>query len=131
MVKSASYYAISIGLIYILIGLISGFGMIFIAVAGDGYLPDSIVSAHSHFICMSILILIVGLIMKSWAYEIEEKWRKRLGSMKASVILLSLGAITVFIFLFIQVPEPALIGYILFLIGFFMLAINWLNIVKK
>ena len=67
-----SYYSTSIGLIYVVIGLLSGFGLVYIIVTGNK--PESMmVSAHSHFICMSTLILIVGFAMKNWSREIEEK----------------------------------------------------------
>jgi len=128
-VERLSYYTLSIALVYIVIGLLSGFGLAYIKATKDS-IPDLIVSAHSHFLCMSILILLVGLAMKNWAREIELGklfvTTNQLKSAQASVVLLAVGAIITFVLLCGEMREPALIGDILFFIGFFMVAIGWI-----
>ena len=129
-VERLAYYTTSIGLLYILLGLLSGFYMIYMILTGVT-IPSSVSSAHSHLICLSILILIVGLAMKNWARDVKEKrfnlTESRLKSAQASVFLLALGTILVFICEWIQMSQPALVGYVLFLIGFLMVAIGWIS----
>ena len=128
-VERLSYYTTGIALIYLVIGLLSGFWLVYIKATEDS-IPDLVVSAHSHFLCMSIIILIVGLAMKNWAREIKEgKFdlsRGRLRSAQASITLLALGNIITFAFLSVEMPKPALVGDILFFIGFLMVAIGWI-----
>ena len=128
-VERLSFYTTSIALIYIVIGLLSGFGLVYILMTTHS-IPSMVVSAHSHFLCMSILILIVGLAMKSWAREIEEKKITlsggKLRSAQASVVLLALGDVIAFISYLAQIPQPGLIGDILYFIGFLMVAVGWI-----
>jgi len=128
-VERLSFYTTSIALIYIVIGLLSGFGLVYILMTTHS-IPSMVVSAHSHFLCMSILILIVGLAMKSWAREVEEKKITlsggKLRSAQASVVLLALGDVIAFISYLAQIPQPGLIGDILYFIGFLMVAVGWI-----
>jgi len=109
--------------------LLSGFGLVYILMT-TGSIPSMMTSAHSHFLCMSTLILIVGLAMKNWAREIEAKRvalsSGQLRSAQASVALLALGAIITFISSLARMPQPSLIGYILYFIGFLMVAVGWI-----
>jgi len=79
---------------------------------------------------MSTLILIVGLAMKNWAREIQEKRMAltsgQLKTAKASVVLLALGNIIAFVSYLAQMPPPGLIGDILYFIGFLMVALGWI-----
>lgn len=69
-VEKLAHIASSIALIYIIIALIGGFGMVYLKETEDT-LKDYVVSAHSHFLCMSILILIIGIAMSNWARDLE------------------------------------------------------------
>jgi len=128
-VDCLSFYTTTIGLIYVVIGLISGFGLVYNLMT-TGRIPSMITSAHSHFLCMSTLILIVGLAMKNWAREIEAKrialTGGQLKSAKASVALLAVGNIIAFVSYLAQMPQPGLIGDILYFIGFLMVALGWI-----
>ncbi|MFQ5759051.1 MAG: hypothetical protein ACE5IF_05185, partial [Candidatus Bathyarchaeia archaeon] len=128
-VECLSYYTTSIGLIYVVIGLLSGFYLVYLLMT-TGSIPSMLVSAHSHFLCMSILILIVGLAMTNWARLIAEKKVTlsggQLRSAQASVGLLALGDIIAFIAYSAQMPQPGLIGDILYFIGFLMVAVGWI-----
>ncbi len=124
-----SYYTTGIGLVYVVIGLVSGFYLGYVQSTQEN-IASMFISAHAHFLCMSILILFVGLAMKNWAREIEEKRVAassiQLRSAEASVTLLLLGAIVTFISHLIPVSHLILIGNLLYFIGFFMVAVGWI-----
>jgi len=129
-IEKLSYYATSIGLIYLIIGLLSGFCLVYILVR-KGAIPGTLISAHSHFLCMSMLILIVGLGMKNWAREIAEKKISfsggRLTAARISLALLALGAIMAFVFFSVKAQLLGLIGDIIYFIGFLMVSIGWIT----
>ncbi len=56
-VEKLSYYTTSIGLIYTVIGLLSGFGLVYILMSGGQYTENDRFSIQLLF-CMNILILI-------------------------------------------------------------------------
>jgi len=124
-----SYYTTGIGLVYVVIGLVSGFCLGYVQSTQEN-IASMLISAHAHFLCMSILILFVGLAMKNWAREIEEKRvtasSVQLKSAITSVILLLVGAIVTFISYLIPVWQLILIGNLLYFIGFFMVAVGWI-----
>lgn len=128
-VDCLSYYAIIIGLIYVAIGLLNGFNLVYILMTSES-LPRGMASAHSHFLCMSILILVVGLGMRNWARDIEDKRitssRRDVRYAQTSVFLLALGAILPSFSSFVQLPPLTLIGYILYFIGFLMVSVGWI-----
>lgn len=128
-VECLSYYATSVGLIYVVIGLLYGFYLGYMHMTADS-VPNTMLSAHSHFLCMSTLILIVGLAMRNWAREIEDKRVAlsggQLRSAQASVILLAIGAVITFISYPAQMPELVLFGDALYFIGFLMVALGWI-----
>lgn len=127
-VKKLADYAVSVGLIYIVIGLLSGFYLVYLTMQG-GEIPSLVGSAHSHFLCMSILIIIVGLLMHKWSEEIKEKkvtlTTGKLRSAQTSVFLIALGAILTFVFLSAQMAKAAVIGYILYFIGLLTIAFGY------
>lgn len=133
-VECLSYYTTSIGLIYVVIGLLSGFYLVYLNMI-NASIPSLLTAAHGHFLCMSILILIVGLAMTNWARGISEKRFTlsggQLRSAQASVVLLALGDIMALIFYSAQMPEPGLIGDILYFIGFLMVALGWILGARK
>jgi len=119
----------SIGLIYVVIGLLDGFYLAYLDMT-TGEIPSMLVSANSHFLCMSIIILIAALAMVNWAKAISEGkftlTSGQLRSAQASVVLLALGAIIALIFYSAQMPELGLIGDILYFVGFLMVALGWI-----
>ena len=127
-VESLSYYTTSVGLVYVVIGLLSEFGMVYVQVTGGSI--SGTISAHNHFLCMSILILIVGLAMKNWAREIREGRFTisggQLKSAEASAFMLALGAIIAFIFHLAQISLLMGVGDVIFFVGFLMVAIGWI-----
>jgi hypothetical protein len=128
-VECLSYYATSIGLIYVVIGLLSGFYIGYIHMTTES-VPSAMLSGHSHFLCMSTLILIVGLAMRNWAREIEDKRvglsGGQLRSAQASVILLALGSIITFFSYLADMAELVLLGDIFYFIGFLIVAVGWI-----
>ena len=129
-VERLAYYTTSIGLLYVVLGMLSGLYLGYMIAAGN-LIPDYMSSAHSHILCLGILILVVGLAMKSWARETREKkivlTSGRLKSAQVSVFLLALGTIVAFISDLTQMSLSALTGYILFFIGFLMVTIGWIS----
>lgn len=124
-----SGYTTNIGLIYIVIELLSGFSLVY-SLMRTGSAPSMMISAHSHFLCMSIIILIVGLSMKHWARDLEDEKYILIGaqliSAKISVVLLALENIRAFISYSAQMPQPGLIGDILYFAVFLIVAIGWI-----
>lgn len=128
-VECLSYYATSIGLLYVVIGLLSGFYLGYVKVTEES-IPSTMISGHSHFLCLSILILIVGLAMRNWAREIEDKKFTLTGgqfrSAQASVVLMASGAIITFVSYFAVMWQLVLFGDILYFIGFLVVALGWI-----
>ena len=128
-IEKLSYYTTSIGLIYVVIGILGGFYLVYTLISG-GSPPSMMISAHSHFLCMSTLILIVGIAMRNWATEIENGRFILSGALlraaQISVALLALGNIITFIFYSLQSPEPGLIGDIIYFLGFLIVALGWI-----
>lgn len=128
-VERLSFFATSIGLIFVVIGLLNGFGLVYMLMT-KGSIPGMMVSAHSHFLCMSTIILVAGLAMRNWAREIDRTKtalkRSHLGSAKSSVALLVIGNMVAFIFYSANTPKPGLIGDILYFIGFLIVAVGWI-----
>jgi hypothetical protein len=128
-IEAISYYTISISLVYILIGLLSGFFLVYMIMSGSS-IPGLMTSAHSHFLCMSTITLIIGVAMNSWASQIREERFSLTGGFyraaQVSIILLALGNIMAFVFYLAQMTLPGLIGDILYFIGFLMAAMGWI-----
>ena len=128
-VECLSYYATSVGLIYVVIGLLSGFYLGYVKVTLES-IPSAMVSGHSHFLCLSILILVVGFAMRNWAREIEDKrfslTEGQFRSAQVSVVLLALGAIITFIAHFAEMWQLVMLGDLLYFIGFLVVALGWI-----
>jgi len=120
-----AYIATSIGLVYILVGLFFGF---YLAFAGEA--PRLLISSHSHLLCMSTIIVVVGVMMKHWERELELKKFTlkpfQLRSAQVSVILLALGAIVAFISFASYIMLGGIIGYVLYFIGILMVTIGYI-----
>ena len=133
-VEKLSYYAISIGLIYIVIGLLDGFWMVSLLMA-EKSIPGLITSSHGHFLCMSTIILIIGVAMASWARLIRDGRAiltgGQLRSAQASIALLAIGNIVTFVSYSAQMIVPGLIGDIIYFVGFVMVTIGWILGLRK
>ncbi len=129
-VEKLSHFASSIGLVYIVIGLLSSFGMVYLEMSGEE-IPKMVGSAHSHFFCMSTLILILGLGMHNWASKVKEGDIAldggSLKSAQVAVAFLALGALISFVFLSMQLPQIAMVGYILYTLGFLIVSFGWIS----
>ena len=128
-VERLSHYMTSIGLIYVVIGLLGGLYLAYPQVDVLAMLEPALDS----FLCLSIIILIVGVAMSGWARYVAEKRFSLTGglmmSAQASVALLALGAIISFLSAFLEIPEAGLIGlvgYVLYIIGFLVVAVGWI-----
>ena len=131
-VERLSHYATSIGLIYVLIGLLSSLYLAYLQVY-EMDVPAMLEPANESLLCLSIIILIVGVAMSGWARYVAEKRFSLTGglmmSAQASVALLALGAITNFLSAFLEIPEAGLIGlvgYALYIIGFLVVTVGWI-----
>ena len=131
-VERLSNYTTSIGLIYVVIGLLCGFYLVYLRV-NEIDAPAMLSPAHGHFLCLSTLIVIIGVAMSGWARYIAEKRFSLtdglMMSAQASVALLALGAIITFLSAFLETPEAGMItllGYVLYFIGFLVVAVGWI-----
>ena len=131
-VERLSHYATSIGLIYLLIGLLSNLYLTYLQV-NQLVVPAVLKPANDSLLFLSIIILIVGVGMTGWARYVAEKRFSLSGSLmksaQVSVALMALGAIINFLLVVLEMSEAGLIGLVgqvLFIIGFLVVVLGWI-----